>query len=494
MRVRLLPLLLLVGCAEQQPQLTSITGPSSQKVQPPGLPGDADRTRPPPPGPNPKVVLPAPHRFQLEGGTKVLLVERHTLPIVAMTMVWPFGALEDPPDRPGMAALCADMLDEGAGGRGPLELAEAVSHLGARLETRATFNGTFINMQFLARHLPASLRLFADVVRRPAITDKELQRVKADTLTELRQRYDAPATIAGDLLEAVLYGQPHRRSAPVIGTLEAVKLLDHYDCRWWHRERLRPDDATLIIVGDVEPQSLKVLLGAELSGWRPPPRRKELPPLPRVPTPTQKVVAVEAPGQGQTVIAIGEPGVPRNHPEHFPLLIMNAILGGQFNSRINTNLRERNGFSYGSNSDFTFARDGGPFVIRASVKGESTRAAVAELLKEIGALRKELVTQDELRQAKDYLVRSMGRRFETVWQVAAELAAIEVFALPESYLQTYADRVEAVTADDVLRVAQQYLDPGRMTVALVGERRDIDKLAGMGLPGIEYRLVNRDGK
>ncbi len=494
---------LVAGCAEQQPQLTSIT------PQPPGsaaaagmsattttqsagtpvtvLPGDTDRGKVPGPGPNPRLNLPLPQRLVLSNGTQVLVVERHTLPVAAISVVWPVGALEDPGDRPGMACLAADMLDEGAGSYGALELADALARLGSRLSTRADWNGTYVSAMTLSRNFDETLKLVADVVRRPALSAKELERVKGDTLTTLTQRHDVASNMASDVYEETIYGGGHRRRAPAQGTLEAVKLIDNLDLRWWHRERLRPDDATIIVVGDVDMGSLRGKLEAQLSGWTAPAKRKELAPMGEAPPKQRRLIAVDTPGKSQAVLMIGEAGVPRKHPDYFPLLVMNSILGGQFNSRINMNLREKHGYAYGASSDFAFGRDAGPFAVRASVKGENTRASVEEVMKELGAIRSSDVTASELRQSKDLLQRSLARRFETVLQVASELSAIEIFKLPDNYLSTYADRVESVTVADVRRVAQTYLDPARMSLVVVGERRNIDSLSELNLGTVQYR-------
>jgi predicted Zn-dependent peptidase len=264
-------------------------------------------------------------------------------------------------------------------------------------------------------------------------------------------------------------------------------LIDHLDLRWWHRERLRPDDATLIVVGDVDAGTLRGKLEAQLSGWVAPQKRKELPQIGKLPPQERRLLGVNVPGKSQAVLMIGEPGVPRKHPDYFPILVMNAILGGQFNSRINMNLREKHGYAYSAYSEFAFGRDAGPFAVRASVKGDMAKASVDEVFKEFSAIRGADVSTAELRQAKDLLTRSLARRFETVLQVAAELSAIEVFKLPDNYLSTYADRVEAVTVADVRRVAQTYLDPSRMAVVAVGDKKDLDKLAELNLGAIEYK-------
>lgn len=451
--------------------------------------GDIDRSQLPGPGPAPRIALPVPERMTLSNGTKVLVVERHTLPVVAMLMVWPVGGLDDPSDRPGMAALCADMLDEGAGDKGALDLAEAFARLGARIATRSDLAATIVSSLTLARNFDETFKLFADVVKRPQMSPKELDRVKNDTATALKQRLDVPANLAQDVFEKTLYGASHRRGSPAAGTAEAVQLLDALDMKWWHRERLRPDDATLIVVGDITAAALKPKLEAELASWKAPPKRKDPIVQPAAAAAERRIVVVDQPGKSQTVLAIGQTGVPRNHPDFFPLQVMNAILGGQFNSRINMNLREKRGYAYGAYSNFAFDRDGGPFAVRASVKGATTKASVDEVLKEIAKLRQSGVEADELAQAKDLMVRSLARRFETVLQVATELAVIEIFKLPDDYLATYADKVKAVSAADVQRVANQYLEPGKMTIVLAGDRKEVDKVGELNLGSITYAEV-----
>ncbi|MCS6915667.1 MAG: pitrilysin family protein [Myxococcales bacterium] len=480
-----LALAMVCACAEPQVRLSALPPPIEAGVPRTAASVQDDRYQLPPLGPPPRFSPPQPQRFELSNGMHVWVVQRPLLPIVVLSVVWAVGALEDPPDRPGMASLCADMLDEGAGRRGPLELAGALAHLGATLSIHTSFSATVVQLRTLSQNLLPSVRLLADVLRRPRILPAELKRVKADTITRIRQRQDAPQNIAHDLLEAALYGPEHRRRAPAIGTAEAVALLDHYDCRWWHRERLRPDDAAIFVVGDVEPAAVRALLGDELGGWKASKRRKELPRMAPVPVAQRRILAVDLPGQSQTVILVGEPSVPRNHPDYFPLLVLNTLLGGQFNSRLMMNLREQHGYTYGASSEFSFARDGGPFLMRASVRGDSTREALAEMLREAAAIRSAKVAEAELQQARDYLTRSLAGRFASAVQVAGELSALHIHSLPENFFATFAERVAAVDAAEVHRVAVRYLDPTRMTIVLVGDRRHIERAADLG--PIEYR-------
>jgi len=251
---------------------------------------------------------------------------------------------------------------------------------------------------------------------------------------------------------------------------------------------MRPADATLIVVGDVKPDAVRAQLARAFADWKPvpgaAPTLAELVAAPAAP----RLVLVDKPGAPQTELRIGHPSVPRNTPDYFPLIVTNVIFGGMFSSRLNMNLRELHGYTYGIRSDVALRREGGPFVIGAPVKTGDTAPSLKEALAELDRLRAAEVTREELRLAKDLLERQMARRFETAGAIAAEIANIVVYRLPEDYLAKFAGNVEAVTAADVLRVAKQHLDPARLTITLVGDREKIAPgLTGLGLPAPELR-------
>jgi predicted Zn-dependent peptidase len=449
------------------------TGPAPP-VAPPPPRSSFDRSQMPRERTAAPLVLPTPLRRTLKGGTPVLIVERHALPVATVAVVWPTGAADEPPDQAGLAGLTADLLDEGAGRRGALELAEEVAHLGARLETLAHWDATTVTATTLTRVLDPVLALVADVVMRPSFAARELERVRNDRLTQLVQERDLPQRVGADLLSLLLYGERHRYGRPLVGSDATLAGLGRAAVVKWHAERLRADTATLIVVGDVQADDLVRRLDAAFAGWKPPPRRPSLahPPV-ALPPPARRAVVVDRPGAAQTELRVGLPCVERTSPDYFPLLVMNAVLGGSFTSRLNTNLREKHGYTYGARSEVSFRRGGGPFAAATPVKTAVTRASVEETLGELERLRAAEVAPGELRLAKDLLERTLARTFETPPEVAAALAAQVTYGLADDYYATYAAHVEAVTAADVHRVAERWIVPAKMPIVLVGDRSQI---------------------
>lgn len=439
-------------------------------------------------GPPPRLELPRPTRFRLASGIEVLVIERHTLPMAAIDVVWPIGATQDPAGRFGLANLTADLLDEGTVKLSSSELARRLEGLGTRLETFSSWDATGVAMLTLTRHLDRSLDLLAEVLAAPAFDAKELERSRARRVTALLERRDVAGQVAVDALMMALYGGDHRLGHPALGVTADLQAIRRDDVIEFARSWLRPDLATIIVAGDVKPEVVRRKLEKSLAGWRAAARAAPRPvPLVR-PAPAPRLALVDRPGAPQTELRIGQPGVERASPDYFPLLVLNTIFGGQFSSRLNLNLRVAHGYTYGARSDMAFLRDGGPFLMAAPVKTEVTAAAVKEALAELRRLGAKDVTPAELRLAKDLLERAMAVRLETLSQVAAELASIAVYRLPDDYLSTYAARVEAVTLEDLARVARAHIDVEKMAVILVGDRRVLEPtLAALRLPRPELR-------
>jgi zinc protease len=454
-------------------------------------PASLDRSQAPAGGPPPKLNLPVPARRKLKNGAAVLVVERHELPLVSIVVTWPSGIADEPAAQAGLAALTADLLDEGAGTRGALDVAEDVARLGASLQTSASWDDTRVQATTLVRGLDALLPILADVVARPAFIDKELERVRADRVTSIAQLRDVPAVISRDTLSRVVYGDKARYGLPEIGTEATLKALGRADVVKWHRERLRPDAATIIVVGDVHTDDIVSRLDAALASWRAPGTARPRHPVAAVAKSARKVVIVDRPGAAQTEMRLGLPGAPRTSKDYFACLVTNAILGGQFMSRLNFNLREQHGYTYGAHTEFTFRRQGGPFVAGAPVKTAVTEPSLKETLGELTRIRDSDVDPAELALAKDLLGRALAREFETPPQVAAALVAQVVEGLPDDYYKTYADRIAGVTVADVRRAAKRWIDPGRMSVVLVGDEAQI---AG-GVKGLvgDYERRGSDG-
>ncbi len=449
------------------------TPPPVVPLQQPPVKDDFDRGKPPEGGPPPQLNLPVPARRKLKNGAALLVVERHELPLVSLVITWPTGIADEPPAQAGIAGLTADMLDEGAGKRGPLEIADAVQRLGATLQTTSSWDDTRVAALTLTRALDQLLPIVADVVARPSFADKELERVRADRVTALAQLRDVPSAVSRDTLARVVYGDKSRYGLPEMGSDAALKTLSRADVVKWHDERLRPDLATVIVVGDVTADDIARRLDAAFAGWtaakKPKLARAPLTP----PRPLRKVVIVDRPGAAQTEMRLGLPGAPRKSPDYFACLVTNAILGGQFISRLNFNLREQHGYTYGARTEFAFRRQGGPFIAGAPVKTAVTEPSLKETLGELARIRGSDVESQELRLAKDLLERALAREFETAPQVAAALVAQVVEGLPDDYYKTYAEKIEHVSVADVRKAAEKWIDPTKMAIVLVGDEKQI---------------------
>ena len=468
------------------PPVVPLTQPSGQTPK-----DDVDRTKPPAGGPPPKLNLPVPVRRTLKNGAAVLVVERHELPMVSMVVTWPSGIADEPSGQAGVAGLTADLLDEGAGARGALDIAEAVARLGATLQTGASWDDTRVQVTALTRSLDALLPIVADVLARPTFADKELDRVRADRVTSLVQLRDVPGAISRDTLSRVVYGDKARYGLPELGTEPTMKALDRAAVVKWHKEHLRPDLATIIVVGDVQTDDIVRRLDGAFADWKATQKGKLKHAAAPAPRPLRKVVIVDRPGAAQTEMRLGLPGAPRTSKDYFACLVTNAILGGQFISRLNFNLREQHGYTYGARTEFSFRRDGGPFVAGAPVKTAVTEPSLKETLGELSRIRESDVQPQELELAKDLLGRAIAREFETAPQVAAALVAQVVEGLPDDYYKTYADRIAAVTAGDVRKAAQKWIDPTKMAIVLVGDESQI----GDGVKTMvgEYERRGTDG-
>ena len=346
-----------------------------------------------------------------------------------------------------------------------------MARLGASLTTGASWDDTRVQATVLTRALDQILPIVADVVARPTFADKELDRVRGDRLTALMQLRDVPAAVSRDTLARVVYGDKTRYGLPEIGNETTLKALDRAAIVKWHAERLRPDLATIIVVGDVTADDITRRLDAALAGWTATGKGKLKHATLAAPRPQRRVVIVDRPGAAQTEMRLGLPGAPRKAKDYFACLVTNAILGGQFISRLNFNLREQHGYTYGARTEFSFRREGGPFVAGAPVKTAVTEPSLKETLGELSRIREADVTPEELTLAKDLLGRAIAREFETAPQVAAALVAQVVEGLPDDYYRTYAEHIAAVTAGDVRKAAQKWIDPTKMAIVLVGDEK-----------------------
>lgn len=449
-----------------------------------------DRSTPPVPGPPPPLHLPETSRLKLSNGIPVLFVARHKAPLVQVVVVLRGGASSDPAGRSGLASLTAEILERGAGNRSALEISDLADFLGADLSAGVDWDTTNVGVNVPIARLPEALGLLADLVRNPTFPSDEVERVRQETLTEMLQWRDDPAELAKSAVPQALYGS-HPYGRRVDGDPGSIRGMTRDEIRRFHASRYVPAAATIIAVGDVEASTLIPLLERAFGSWSaaaagavpgPPP------PAPQIRE--RRVVLVNKPGAPQTQIWIARIGPARPKADYFPILVANTILGGSFSARLNHNLRETKGYTYGAFSHFDWRLSTGPFIAQAAVQTDKTGPALVEFFKELEAIRQE-IPPDELRRGKSYTALRFPAEFESDSQVAGHIREQSVYGLPDDFFNTYVARIEAVTAADARRAAQEWIDPRACVVVLVGDRAKIEKeVRALSLGPIVFRSVD----
>jgi zinc protease len=436
-----------------------------------------DRTKPPLPGPPPQLKLPAIQKRQLANGLPVWIVELHKVPVAQVNLVVFGGGADDPAGKFGVTSLMAAMLEEGAGSRSALQIADAVDFLGADLGAGSTFDASAVRLHVPVARLAEALPIMADVALRPTFGQDELERLRQQRLTALLQARDEPGTIASQAFSRILYGQTHRYGTAMAGTAETIKALTTADLRARFAASFAPGNSALLVVGDVVPDKAMALLETSFGSWRSQATAAPVK-LPMVDEPARReIYIVDKPGAPQTQIRIGWIGVPRSTADYFPIQVMNTILGGSFSSRLNMNLREKHGYTYGATSGFDMRAGAGPFTAAAGVQTDKTSESLREFFNELNGILQP-VPADELSRAKSYVALRFPSAFETTGDISRRLEDALVYHLPEDYFSKYVQNIEAVTAADVLRVAQKYIQPSRFVVVVVGDRKVVE-------PGIQ---------
>jgi predicted Zn-dependent peptidase len=439
----------------------------------------------PAPGPPRAFALPAIEKSTLPNGLRVWTVRHPRIPVVSMSLLMPRGASADPPGQDGLAAITADMLDEGSGDRSAIAMHEALASLGVQFDTDIGSDATAISATAISRVTDRLLGLLSDIVTRPALREDDFTRVRQLRLHRLTQLRDSPAAVADRTFLRLLYGADPYGHSP-IGTEATLTAISVDDVREFHARAVRPSPATLIVVGDCTHEAVVRLAADTLGGWAGE-AGPDTAPMARLPDPTRLAV-VPRPKAPQSELRIGHVAASRSTPDYHALAVANTILGGQFVSRINLNLREDKGFTYGARTAFEFRQRPGPFVLQASVHTASTAQAIEESIKEIAGIRgPRPTTPEELSFGIATLTRGYARNFETAEQIARAVMQLALHNLPDDYYATFVPTIERVTADDVSRVMTAHTDPARLTALVVGDvdsiGQDLGRL-GLGDPVI----------
>jgi zinc protease len=450
----------------------------------------AQMHRAPAVGPLPRLEPTRPVRFVLSNGLEVIAVRRDVAPLVAVNLMFRVGSDGDPALQLGLGSSTADMLDEGAGARDPLKMAEDLEQLGADLWLGCGRDGSQLSLQVPLGGFEDALGIAADVLLRPRLAADDWERVRGDRLTSLSQRRDQPEAVASLAADRVLFGDEHPYGRPAEGYEATVGRIGIEDIRRFHATYYRPNNASLVVAGAfADDATLARQLEAALGAWAPGafPAPLAASPLP----PRARLVLIDRPAAPQSIVRLVGPGLARTSPDRPALSMLNAILGGSFTSRLNFNLREQKGYTYGAGSSFGFYRRAGSFTARAAVFTEVTAPAVAEFLREIAAIREAPVTPTELTKARATLLGRVAEGLSTSGGIAAQYAELRLYGLPLDEPARFVAALERAGVAELQQLAQRHLDPDRMAIVVVGDRAVIEKpLRALRLG--EVRIVTTD--
>ncbi|MEM1030574.1 MAG: pitrilysin family protein [Myxococcota bacterium] len=444
---------------------------------------------------------PPPQIFRVPGGGEVWLVEDHDLPVVAISMGFPVGSADDPLDRPGLASITAGMLDEGAGDLDALQLSDAINELGATLWAGTGTDGTRVALSVLKKHLPRAFGIFADVVARPRFDEDEWQRVTALWRGRLEKRADDPRAVAAITRQAVLYGADTPYGHPVAGQLDGAAKITRDDALAFYRAHYRPDTARMVVAGAITREEVVALWREHFGTWAPPastPAPKRIAP----PTPLSvrpRLVVVDRPGS-QSVLSIVNAGAKADSPEMPLLELVNTALGGSFTSRLNQNLREDHGWTYGARSRFSETRGVGGFYASAAVSTDVTAAALNEMLGELRKMADDGLEPAELTKVRAGDLTDMIQTNERIDSVVGRLMTLALLELPPERDARASEARQRATLEQLNALARRFIDPTDATVVVVGPATAVrPQLAALGLGeptlwGADARPAAANGK
>jgi len=432
---------------------------------------EAWRATPPQPGPAPKFTLPVPKQVKLPNGLTVLLLERHNLPIVAATLFTMSGTELNPIAKPGLSSFTTNMLREGTTSRPAIKFAEDTDQIGATLESEASDSSAYLTLSVLTWNVDPGFDLLADATLHPAFEAKQIERFRSRRITAVLQENDDPVKLVLRTVNQILYPKsPYGFS--ILGTETSNKTISRDDILAFWKQGYVPSNAALAISGDVNESQLLGLARKYFGSWSGPDFKPRIPATP--PAPTSSVSIVDKPGSPQTVLALASLGASRNTPDYVPLEVMNTALGGLFSSRINMNLREEHGYSYGAFSFFRYRRGVGFFLTGGAIRTDATAPAARELFKELKRVRESELTPNELKKSKDSFSKTLVGNFETTEAISSTIGFQFVFGLPLEYYRDLPAQIDKVSSADTLRVAKEYLHPDAMIVVAAGDRVKIE--------------------
>jgi predicted Zn-dependent peptidase len=446
-----------------------------------------DRTAVPPAGPTPMLRVPTWTKTQLANGATLIVSERHGLPLVSFTITFLGGSNQfEPAGKRGVAAMTASMLSEGTTTKTGDQLSDALQLLGTGIGSGVSAEDGSIGFVSTAKNFDATLAILADEMLNSTFPAEALERLRGRTLVNLTTAKDQPVVVGAQVFNKILYGEAHPYGQRTTET--SVKAITRDDVVAFAKSYYQPGRAIITVVGDITTAQAKSAVEKGLAAWAKAGDKPsfDYPKLPELQP--AKIYLVDKPGAAQSVFNIGLPGPPRNTPDYFALQVLNTILGGQFQSRLNANIREQKGYSYGVNSGFAYGKGPGAFRAGGSIFSAKTDAALIEFMKELkGIVGEKPITDEELKTAKESLIQGLPQRFASVTAISNAITSLTVLGLPDDYYQQYAKNVSAVTKEDVLRVAKRYIDLEHLAIVIVGDRSAVEaSLKATGIAPITY--------
>ncbi|MDB5033524.1 MAG: family peptidase [Chlorobi bacterium] len=447
-----------------------------------------DRTRPPKPGKQSQMLFPTFALHTMKNGIPVYVVENHAQPYISLQIVIRSGASSDG-ELPGLAEFTSNLLLSGAGKMSAQELAEEIDYLGASLDASAGRDETTIGLGVLSGFLPRALSIMADVVLRPTFPADEVQRERKQSIAALKQHRSDPAYLASVQFRREIHGDaPYGRE--IDGNEDSLRKINRAECSRYHQTYFTAGNAFFVAAGDVQVPEFLEMLEEHFGQWGGDrPERMSFAPVPGTGLP--RIVIVDRPDSVQSALRVGAPGLARRDPDYIAMITINTLFGGYFNSRINNNLRERNGYTYGARSLVDSLLMPGTISVAASVGTGVTEAALREIFNELESITAEPVSETELEMVKSYIIGSQALQIETPGQVASFVRAIALFGLPHDYYQRFPAEVRELTREQLLDVARRYMRPDRMVGVIAGDARTIrEKLEDI----CPVKVVNERGE
>jgi zinc protease len=449
-------------------------------------PDEPWRVNPPKPGPTSKLTLPVPASFRMANGLTVLLVEQHKLPIVSASLVVLTGSDANPVNRPGLASFSADMLPEGTNRRSAPQIADDAAQIGASLRTGSTTDSSSASIRTLKHSVDAAFDLLSDVALNPKFDPTEIDRVRKRRQAGILQLHDDPVQLALGVFLRVIYGADSPYGYRELGTEESNRSVAREEMQRFWQQGYGPANSALVLTGDLTTEEARSLAERYFGKWKGV-TSKHLPPRANLMT-TRAIYVIDKPAAPQTFVLAGSIGVPRSTPDYVPIEVMNNALGGLFSSRINMNLREQHGYTYGSFSTFLYRRGTGIFAAGGAMRTDATAPAIQETMKELQRIGTDALSADELKLAKDAFALSLAGYFETSESTVATVGELFAYDLPLDYYKQLPAQINIVTSAEVQRVGSKYIHTNSLIVVAAGDRSKIEpELKNLGIGPVELR-------